>query len=401
MLAHRLPYPPRTGDKVRAYHVARHLARHHALTLASLVDEPGADAAIRALGAEIPDLEVATVGRRTRRVQALLALLAGGSATMTYFGSAGLRARVAARLAADRFDLIYVSSSSMAPYVPGLGDVPVVMDFVDVDSDKWRQYGARLPFPAAWVYRLEGSRLARHEASAAWRARRCLVATALEETLLRVLAPWAAITVIPNGVDLEYFTPAPTAAATPTVVFTGAMDYFPNADGAVHFARTIFPRVRAAVPEARFVIVGKNPAPAVRRLASLPGVGVTGSVADVRPYLEDAAVAVAPLRVARGVQNKILEAMAAALPVVATPRAYEGLEARIGAHLLVEDDPPAFAEAVIRLLGSPDLRSRLGRAARAFVETHHCWSASMARLDQVLTEVAGAPVTATVSGGGS
>jgi sugar transferase (PEP-CTERM/EpsH1 system associated) len=397
MLAHRLPYPPRTGDRVRAYHVARHLARRHELTLACLVDEPESAPDIEALRTEIPDLEHVEVHRARKRLAALLSLPRGASATMAYFDSAALRARLAARLR-EPVDLIYVSSSSMAQYATDARRAPILMDFVDVDSDKWRQYGARLPAYKAWVYRIEAERLRRHEIAAARRAARSLVATGEEERLLRSLAPWAPTTVIPNGVDLEYFAPRPRPAAAPSIVFTGVMDYFPNVDAVVHFCADVFPRIRAEVPEARFVVVGKRPAAAVRRLAAMPGVQVTGPVPDVRPYLGDAAVAVAPLRVARGVQNKVLEAMGMGVPVVATARAREGLEARPGRDLLVEDDAQPFADAVVDLLRRPARRLELGRAGRAFVESHHSWAASMARLDAVLAEITRRPSRAGGNG---
>ncbi len=387
MLAHRLPYPPRTGDKVRAYHIARHLAREHELTLACLVDEPKAEPALAALGQEIPDIEHAVISRASKRLGAILHLADGASATMAYFDSPELRARVAARLGEGAYDLIYVSSSSMIQYADASRRIPLLMDFVDIDSDKWLQYGERLRFHTAWLYRVEGKRLRQHELAAARRANRCIVATRQEEVLLHSFAPWAPTTVIPNGVDLDYFTPARAPAADPTIVFTGAMDYVPNVDAVRHFCQRIFPRIRQQVPHARFSIVGKSPAAPVRRLAAVPGVHVTGSVPDVRPFLRQAAVAVAPLRVARGIQNKVLEAMATGLPVVATSRAHEGLEARPGQHLFVEDDPANFADVVAGLLRTPGLRAEVGQAARKFVEAHHCWAASLAELDQVLARV--------------
>jgi sugar transferase (PEP-CTERM/EpsH1 system associated) len=387
MLAHKLPYPPRTGDKVRAYHVARHLAREHELTLACLVDEPDAAPALDALRREIPDLEYASIARGRKRLRALLCLARGGSATMAYFDSPALRLRLGARLHDNPFDLIYASSSSMAQYVIRTRGIPLLMDFLDVDSDKWLQYGARHPFPGSWVYRLEGKRLREHELAIARRADRCIVTTRQEEALLHSFAPWAPTTVVPNGVDLEYFRPAAAPAVDPRIVFTGAMDYFPNIDAVVHFSRHILPRIREQVPEAQFSIVGKTPAPAVRRLSATPGVHVSGTVPDVRPFLQQAAVAVAPLRVARGVQNKVLEAMAMGLPVVGTSKGHEGLEARPGRDLLVEDNPGKFADLVVRLLRNATLRAEVGRAARQFVEAHHSWAASMARLDRLLATV--------------
>lgn len=394
VLAHRFPYPPTTGDKVRAYHVVRHLAASHAVTLACLVDEPLPGPTLAAFRQWVPDVEHVVIPRRRHRIQALLRLATGGSATLGYFESAALRQRLDARLRRDAFDLIYVSSSSMAQYVPQPVPAPVVVDFVDVDSDKWAQYAAHRPFPASLVYGLESRRLRRAELAAARLATRCLVATGEEQRLLRAIAPGASCTVVPNGVDLDYFVPAPSRADVPTIVFTGAMDYFPNADAVTCFAQTVFPRVRRACPSARFVIVGKNPAPAVRRLGSLDGVQVTGSVPDVRPYLREAWVAVAPLRVARGVQNKVLEAMAAGLPVVATAKALQGLDARPGRDLEVEDDAERQAAATVRLLRDATSRARLGGAARRFVEAHHAWAAGLATIDRVVAEVSGAPVAA-------
>jgi hypothetical protein len=279
----------------------------------------------------------------------------------------------------------------MAQYVSAARDVPVLLDFVDISSDKWLQYGARLPFSRAWLYRLEGARLREHEVAAARRATRCLVATPREQALLHAFAPWAPTTVVPNGVDLEYFTPPPAPETDSTLIFTGALDDFPNVDAVVDFVQTIFPRIRDRVPRARFLVVGKDPTRAVRRLAALRGVEVVGTVPDVRPYLRQAAVAVAPMRVAGGVQNKILEAMAMGLPVVATSKAHAGLEARSGQHLFVADDPATFADVVVRLLSPVELRAQVGRAARKFVEANHSWVAAMAKLDRVIAQVAATP----------
>jgi sugar transferase (PEP-CTERM/EpsH1 system associated) len=389
MLAHRIPYPPRTGDKVRAYRIARHLAQKHELTLAFLVDEPRPEQNLSALQKKIPDLVYSKISRTRKRLFALLSLVSGGSATLSYFKSPDFGAQVDDRLAMDRFDLVYVSSSSMAQYVTCFRQGPIIMDFVDVDSDKWLQYGARLPRHKAWVYRLEGMRLQQFELAAARQASHCVVATSQEEALLHSFAPWAQTSVVENGVDLDYFTPSGEPSHDPTIVFTGAMDYFPNIDAVLYFSKAILPRIQAQVPEARFVIVGKNPVTSVRRLASLKGVEVTGEVPDVRPFSRQASVVVAPLRVARGIQNKVLEAMAMGLPVVASPKAHEGLDARPGRHLFVEDDPGRSADLVVNLLNSPLLRAAVGRAARSFVESRHCWGDSMAKLDRVLAEVTG------------
>ena len=395
MLTHRLPFPPTTGDKVRAYHVARHLAGRHDLTLAFLMDEPGSATALSDLTAKIPDLVHASAnGSRRGRLLSALSLLRGVSATMTYFDSATFRSEIRQRVARERFDLVYVHSSSMAQYLDILPpDVPVVMDFVDVDSEKWQEYGRTMPPPLRWAYQAEARQLQTHERKAAARASRSLVVTDEERAVLERTTGWTTTTVVPNGVDLEYFAPPASPSDRPVVVFTGAMNYPPNVEGACWFAERVLPRVRAVVPAASFVIAGKEPVRRVRRLAALPGVVVTGTVPDIRPYLHEAAVAVSPLRIARGVQNKILEAMATALPVVATPAAHRGLLARPSRDLLVAETSEQLAEAVTALLQAPAQRRAIGDAGRRFVETHHAWPACLAMIDAVLTQALATRIT--------
>lgn len=388
MLAHRIPYPPHTGDKVRAFHVARYLARRHDLTLAFLIDDARDRRGVDALRREVGELEFAGLWRPWGLLKGLVGLATGTPLTLAYFASRQLRGRIARRLSEADYDLIYVSSSSMAHYVDGGASRPVVMDFVDVDSDKWTQFGHKTRPPLTWLYRMEGRRLRSYEAEVARWARVCVLATAAEEALLKSFAPWANTAVIPNGVDLDHLTPVARAVTDPTLIFTGAMDYTPNIDAVHHFCSDIYPRVRKEVPEVRFLIVGLNPPASVLRLGRLPGVVVTGAVPDVRPFYAQASVCVAPLRIARGVQNKILQAMAMGLPVVATRRACEGIEARPERDLLVEDDPEAFATRVVELLRDPVRRVGLGRSARSFVEAHHAWEASLARLDALLRSAA-------------
>jgi sugar transferase (PEP-CTERM/EpsH1 system associated) len=392
MLAHRIPYPPHTGDKVRAYQVARHLARGHELTLGFVIDDASDHSGIDALGRDIPDLEWGGLWKPAALARGLAGLGLGRSLSIAYFRSGRLARRVSRRLRDQPYDAVYVSSSPMVEYVRGTA-LPVVMDFVDVDSDKWTQYAAKQRAPISWAYRLEGRRLRHFEAEAARWGRRCILATAAEEGLLKSFAPWARTAVIPNGVDLAGFGPP---ADAPTVIFTGAMDYFPNVDAVQHFCTDIFPTVARAVAGARFIIVGLNPAPAVRRLGEIPGVTVTGAVPEVQPYYREASVCVAPLRVARGIQNKVLQSMALGVPVVASSAAARGLECRPGEHFLVEDDPIRFAERVIGLLRDREARTALAARARAFVEGHHSWSAALDRIEGVVVEAAG-PGTARSS----
>jgi sugar transferase (PEP-CTERM/EpsH1 system associated) len=397
VLAHRIPYPPHTGDKLRAYHIARYLSGRHEVTLGFVIDDPRDAAEVDALRAEISDLEFAQLSQPWTLARYAGALASGTALSLAHFGSSALQRRITTRLRGSRYDLVYLSSSPMAQYVSGGHSVPVVMDFVDVDSDKWTQYAERVPGPLGWIYRSEGRRLRRYEAEVARWARMCIVATAAEETLLRSFAPWARTAVIPNGIDLAHFAPSTSEPTSPTLLFTGAMDYLPNVDAMVHFCHDILPLVRRESPGTRLLIVGLNPASRVARLARIPGVVVTGTVADVRGYYAQAQVCVAPLRLGRGVQNKVIQGMAMGLPVVATSAAARGLEARAGHHLHVADDPVEFARCVVRLLRDPGERRRVGGAARAFVEEHHAWEASLTRLERLLGDVAGQPAAEAVT----
>ncbi len=385
MLVHKIPYPPYTGAKMRAYQIARHLAKRHDLTLAFPVGDGSEWSGIEPLREEFGRMEFAGLWRPWGMVKACAGLAMGRPITLCLFSSGRLRSRVDRCLREESYDLIYVYSGAMAQYIDGARSIPTVMDFVDIDSDKWVQYARRTRPPLAWVYRAEGRRLREYEASVARSARLCVLATEAEETLLKSFAPWANTAVVPVGMDLTYFAPNAWERHEPILIFTGGMNYRPNIDAVTHFCADIFPNVRREVPEAQFYIVGLNPTASVLRLASIPGVIVTGAVPDVRPFYARAAICVAPLRIARGIQTKVIQAMAMQLPVVATSKACQGIAARPGQDLLVEDDPVAFATRVVELLTDPAARAALGQRGRAFVETHHSWEASLAKLDALLS----------------
>jgi len=387
MLAHRLPYPPTTGDRVRAYHVAQALAARHRLTLACPLEGGPEVAAARELQALIPDLEGVTLSPVRRRLSALAALAGDFPLSVRYFTSPALAARVRQRAGAEQFDLIYVSSSSMAQYAPA--SVPLIMDFVDVDSEKFSRYGREARRPMRWVYRVEAGRLRRYERAVAARARLSVFVTAAEAALFRDIAPEAATAVLPNGVDTEYFRPSwYRASGVPTIVFTGALDYFPNVDSVCHFSEAILPLIRRQVPRARFLVVGRRPDRAVLALRRSGQIEVAADVPDVRPYMGQAHVAVVPLRIARGMQNKILEAMAMGLPVVTLPGPAQGIAARAGAEWFVEDGAEAFAARVVRLLEEPAERMRVGRQARRLVEEQYAWRQILPRVEALVASAA-------------
>jgi sugar transferase (PEP-CTERM/EpsH1 system associated) len=398
MLAHRIPYPPHTGDKTRAFHIARHLSRRHDLTLGFLVDDERDLGGIDALRRLVPDLLFDRLRKPVSLARGVAGLVRGGTVTLPYFYSGGLARQVERRSREAGFDVVYVSSTAMAQYAPA--DVPLVMDFVDVDSDKWRQYAEHRRAPVSWLYRTEGRRLQSCEGAIARRARVSLLATDVEEQQLRSFAPWAHTAIIPNGIDSVYYAPQLEEPSEPAgVIFTGAMDYLPNIDAVQHFCADILPLVRREVPETVFYIVGLNPSADVRRLGERPGVVVTGAVPDVRPYYARAAVCVAPLRIGRGIQNKVLQGMAMGLPVVASPLAARGVRGEPGLHFEVAEVAADFASHVVRLLQRPETRRELGRAGRACVEAHYTWERNLAGLEVLLARAAGRPEPAGQAAG--
>jgi sugar transferase (PEP-CTERM/EpsH1 system associated) len=388
-LTHRVPFPPDRGDRIRSSRFLRHLAARHEVSLAAVHEGPLDPASVRALEAVCVSIDVGVVTPLRVRAAALGALFTRSALTPRSFWSPQLARRVDALVRRGRYDLFFVYCSSMAPYALRHRDVPMLVDLVDADSEKWSERASYATLPSRLLYRREAWRLRRFERTVALAAARVLVTSEREAAIVRSIAPAAGVTVVPNGVDLPVDASAPRDL--PTLVFTGVMDYWPNVDACERLVRDVLPAVRREIPSAEVIIVGQRPNAAVRRLASLPGVTVTGAVGDVAPYLRSAAVFVAPLRIARGIQNKILEAMAARLPVVCSEPAAAGLDAVPGRDLVVADGPAATAGAIVALLRDAAARVRLGAAARAFVAAHHTWDDHLARLDDVVRDVADRP----------
>lgn len=387
-LVHRIPFPPNKGDKVRSYNLLKYLASRHDLLLGTFVDDPADLKYIEELRPYCRELHVARIDPLRARLRSLAALWRGEALTLPYYRDAGLAAWVGDML--TRYDVTraVVFSSAMAQYVIGRPRLASLVDFVDVDSQKWSQYAAKRPWPWSAVYAREARRLLAFERNVAAAARVSVFVTAAEAELFRTLAPEAAgkVMAVANGVDTGYFRvaaqrPSPYRAGEEAVVFTGAMDYWPNVDAVSWFAEEVLPAVLARRPAVRFHIVGMNPAPAVRALAERPGIVVHGPVADMRPYLQHARVVVAPLRVARGIQNKVLEAMAMERPVVTTAACAGALTAVPGAEIEVANSATAFAYKVVACL---DAGSELGHAARQRVECDYNWAANLRPLGEML-----------------
>ena len=389
-LVHRLPFPPNKGDKVRSYHLLRHLAQQHRVFLGTFIDDPDDEQHVDTVRTWCVGFHAARLAPRRARVASLAGLATGEALTLRYYRDAGLAAWVDATLAAERIDAVVVFSSSMVQYAEGRPDLPLLVDFVDVDSAKWSEYAGRHPWPLSWLYRREGERLLAYERSAAVRATRSFFVTDKETELFRSLAPESAHTIEPlcNGVDAEFFAPdaqraSPYPAGEWPLVFTGAMDYWPNIDAVTWFAREVLPALKRDWPQLRFHIVGRSPPPAVQALAS-DSVNVTGTVPDVRPYLQHAKVVVAPLRLARGVQNKVLEAMAMARPVVCAQACLEAIDAEPGRELVGAAEVADFQREVAALLQAPAKGEAIGRAARERVLKSYSWQAHLSGLDRHL-----------------
>lgn len=385
-LAHRVPYPPDKGDKIRAWHLLEHLSRRYRVHLAAFVDDPEDWRHCDKVRSVCASTFFAGLNPRLGKLRALTGLLTGDPLTLPYYRHAGLQAWVDAHLRAG-VDRVLTYSSAMARFVMQAEQAHRVMDFVDIDSDKWRQYATTKSWPLSWLYRREGERLLLWERKVAAAFAASLFVSETEAADFRTLAPESAARIgyYNNGVDADYFSPerayaTPYSAGVEAIAFTGAMDYWPNIDAVDWYAREVLPLLRASRPNLLFAIVGSRPPPQVQALATLPGVLVTGRVDDVRPWLAHARVVVAPLRIARGIQNKVLEGMAMARTVVATPQALEGINARVGEEVRCAASAADLARETLAALAGPDL----GPAARARVLNDFAWDSALARVDRLL-----------------
>jgi sugar transferase (PEP-CTERM/EpsH1 system associated) len=389
LLVHRIPYPPNKGDKIRSYHLLKHLAQRYRVHLGAFVDDADDWQHLPRVQALCASSHFAKLNPAWARVRSLGALLANRSLSLDYYRDRGLQDWVARLMREQKVERILVFSSAMAQYAAAYPHARRVVDFCDVDSDKWRQYAEKKSWPVSLLYAHEARQLLGYERKVARECDAALFVSQPEAALFRELAPESAqrIGFFNNGVDTEYFAPDavypnPYPSGRQAIAFAGAMDYWPNIDAVQWFARGVLPALLERHPSALFYIVGARPAPAVLELAELPGVRVTGTVPDVRPYVAHAAFSVAPLRIARGIQNKVLEAMSMAKTVIVTGQALEGIQAEPGRELVLADGADQFIAACLQALAEPD--PALGRAARRQVEARYGWAANLAQVDTLL-----------------
>lgn len=397
-LTHRVPWPPDRGDKIRAHHLLRALLDLAPVHLGCFAETPEEAAAAHPLKARLASVTIAPRTKPQWRAGAE-ALLSGKPVSLTAFASNALAASVQQLLAERPISHIVAFSGQMAQFVPLNWAGHFLMDLVDVDSAKFAAYAAASHGPMAWVHAREARLLSAYERQIAARCNQLTLVSAAEAALLRAALPSALagkVSALENGIDTAFYDPdavipVPNPGKGPLLVFTGQMDYRPNVEAVVSFAKESLPLIAQRFAGATFAIVGRQPAPAVTALTQSPSIIVTGAVADVRGWLAAADVIVAPLRTARGVQNKVLEAMAMARPVVASHAAAEGIDARDGEHFLVAASPQEEAASILRLLDDPARRQSIGAAARQHMLARYGWAAQLSRLPELLGLAASAP----------
>ncbi len=391
-LVHRAPWPPDRGDRIRSWHMFEALAKLAPVHVAALADNDADAALARDKMAPLCKSLAIEVRKASRPLALAQAVLNREPVSNRLFRNAALARHVDALIGQGSVTHIVAFSGQMAQYLPARFDGPVLMDFVDVDSAKFATYAEQDGRqPLHWVHAREARLLGVWEAEVARRADASLFVSEAEAALFRSRSgPGSGkICAVENGIDTDRFDPAlafdPVRAGEgPLAVFTGQMDYRPNIDAVRWFAADILPLIRQRHPQARFAIVGRAPTDEVRALESLPGVTVTGEVPDVRPWLAAADAVVAPLLLARGIQNKLLEAMAMARPVVASAAAATGIDAVPGEHLRVADDADAMADAVCSLFDDPAGAAAMGQAGRARMIARYGWDARLAPLGDLL-----------------
>jgi sugar transferase (PEP-CTERM/EpsH1 system associated) len=397
-LTQRIPYPPIKGEKIRPLQILKHLRKSYDVHLGCLVDDPADEEHIGTVAALCQTSHFARLDRRRAKLMCLTGLLTGDPLSVTFYRDRGLAAWVRQTIRKVRPEILFICSSNMAPYVLGLhgGARVTLCDLADVDSEKWRAYSEKDKGPMRLVHAREWREVAKLEARIARELDWSTFVTEEEAALFRSQRPAAAakIRAVPSGVDYAYFDPsipqeAPFATDRLNFVFTGTMDYPPNVDAVRWFALEILPIIRRTAPDAQFHIVGSSPAAEVRALASTTGVFVTGRVPDVRPYVAHATAGVAPMRIARGIQNKVLEAMAMARPVVVTGDALEGIDAEPGRELLLAEGADEFAARCLEA-ASPEGQA-IGQAARTRIERDYSWEGRLRGFDKLLDGASACP----------
>ncbi len=392
-VTHRTPWPPDRGDRIRTWNILRFLSRRADVDLLCLADEPVSSEAVDRMQAVTRRLAVVPHVGAKRYWTGLKSLIQGRSITEGMFHSTQAFEILQEWAGGTRWDAALASSSGVAAYIsqPWLNrSARCWVDLIDVDSEKWLDYSKAASFPGSLLFRIESRRLRQTECQLAASCQRLTVVSEAERDLFRSFSSTDRIQAIPNGVDTDYFTldgaPADSTQHPPRCVFVGVMNYKPNADAVRWFASEVWPAIRQRFPGAMFHIVGKSPTNEVMALSQQPGIEVTGAVPDVRPWIQQAHCAVVPLQIARGIQNKVLEAMACGRPVVCSSAPLKGLQAEPGVHVLQANTASEWIETLTQLFQQPELQAEYGLAAATWVRLHHSWDACLQSFCEMLPE---------------
>jgi len=389
-LVHRIPYPPNKGDKIRSYHLLKRLVKHYQVHLGTYIDDPADWQHVNRVNAICEQTHYVGLTPWQAKIKSLTGLVNEQALSVPYYSNKSMQTWVDQTINQYQIKKVLIFSSVMAQFINDSHDVEMIVDFVDVDSDKWCQYAAKKSGLAKWVYQRESEHLLKYEREIAAKAKANIFVSEQEAALFKRLAPEvnAKTTHINNGVDTDYFSPvyslpSPYQPEEAAIVFTGAMDYWANVDAVTWFANKVFPRIISSYPTAKFYIVGSRPSKEVLALTKQSNIVVTGAVDDVRPYVAHARLAVAPLRIARGIQNKVLEAMAMGKYVAATPAAMEGIVCGDPIDVSINDEADAMADQIIEWLRLNPL-AMVSPSNREFVQKKFGWEQNLGQLLQLL-----------------
>ncbi|MBP9693805.1 MAG: TIGR03087 family PEP-CTERM/XrtA system glycosyltransferase [Alphaproteobacteria bacterium] len=384
-LVHRIPYPPNKGDKIRSWHILQNLSEVYHVHVGGFIDHEPDWVYVPTIAAITKSHCFLPLKPLQAKIRSLKALITGKSLTEYYFFDERLAEWVEEMRTMHHIKKVFVFSSGMASYIMNEGwiDAIKVMDFVDVDSDKWAQYAMQKSFPLSWIYRREGRKLQSFEKKIAQFCTASLFVSEKERNFFLSQNPdlkMKTVKAVMNGVDLSFWDwelsfPSPYPEGKEVIVFSGAMDYWPNIDAVTWFCQDVMPMLRNVLPNVLFAIVGSNPSPDVKALVNEGNILVTGSVTDIRPYISHAKVSVAPMRVSRGIQNKVLEAMVMGKPVIATHLALSALE-DLSCEAMTADEPAKFRDSVLKLLNDGAQQEKIGKKARLFIQKNYSWDLS-------------------------
>ena len=384
-LCHRLPFPPKRGGKIRPFNIIRHFSDSgHKVTVGSLARSEQEKREGAGLEDHCEKVLIGTIGRVGALAQMVGRLPTGSPSSMGYFYSRTLHRLVRQEAATSNFDLVFVHCSSAAQYARHVSDAASILDFGDMDSQKWLDYSRFRSFPLSAGYWLEGTKLLAAEKKLARQFDLSTCTTKAEFDTLGELNSAQRTGWFPNDVDAEYFSPGEQAHDPDLICFVGRMDYYPNQHAMQMFCDNVLPGIHRERPNTKLIIVGAEPSADIWSLGDRPGITVTGTVDDVRDYVRSAALTVAPLAIARGTQNKILESMALGVPVVSSTTAAGGVDAVAGQHIVTASTNDEYVESIVEILGNPEKRAKLAAAARDNVTKKHNWVESMTRLDHIV-----------------